>query len=241
MEKIPLSGTNEINVHADVSMVSIIRDTTLQVRTRLDESLVKKYARELSNGAAFPPVLLANIDGKLFLIDGFHRHSAYHSEGMCEIPAIIEPMNRRQALCRAAKANLAHGKPLNATERRRAFRKFIKGGGYRLPKNKWMSYRELARALGGIGGHTTIRSWMAQDFPRIYQDMGDERIIGSGIGEPPRIDVEAHNDRQATQALTDALNFFMLLKDPTNRYDRHDQALRLLEEMNKTTMVKSEF
>ena len=37
--------------------------------------------------------------------------------------------------------------------------------------------------------------------------MGDERIIGSSIGGAPRIDVEAHNDRQATQALTDALNF----------------------------------
>lgn len=59
-------------------------------------------------------------------------------------------------------------------ERRTDFRKFIRGGGYRLPKNKWMSYRELAEALGGIGGHTKIRSWMTKDFPRIYQDMGDE-------------------------------------------------------------------
>jgi hypothetical protein len=46
--------------------------------------------------------------------------------------------------------------------------------------------------------------------------MGDERIIGSDIGEPPRINVEADNDRQATQALTDALNFFTLLADRFN-------------------------
>ncbi len=242
MEKLTLSGTNEFNPFTDgVSMTSIIRDTTLQVRTRLEDGLVRKYARELRNGAIFPPILLANIDSKLFLIDGFHRHSAYHSAGMQEIPAIIEPISRRQALCRAAKANLGHGKPLNATERRTAFRKFIRGGGYRLPKNKWMSYRELAEALGGIGGHTTIRSWMAKDFPRIYQAMGDERIIGSSIGEPPRIDVEAENDRQAKQALTDALNFFMLLTHPWNRFERHEQALKLLEEMNKTTMAEPEF
>lgn len=178
-----MRSINEINPLTNGAyMTSIIRDATFQVRTRIDDGLVRKYTRELSNGATFPPVLLASIDGKLFLIDEFHRHSAYHSSGMQEMPAIIEPMCRRQALCRAAKANLSHGKPLNAKERRTAFRKFIKGGGYRLPKKKWMSYRELAEAMGGIGGHTTIRSWMAKDFPGIYKAMGDERIIGSSKG-----------------------------------------------------------
>lgn len=61
------------------------------------------------------------------------------------------------------------------------------------------------------------------------------------MGGPPRIDVEAHNDRQATQALTDALNFFMLLTHPWNRFERHQQAMKLLEEMNKTTMSEPEF
>src|SRR5579871_844875 len=227
-----MNAMGEKNEPVDVSMEVIIRDFTLQVRTQLDDGLVRKYARELSNGAVFPSILLANIGGGLFLIDGFHRHSAYHSLGIRQIPAIIEPMNRRQALCKAALANLANGKPLNATERRKAFRKFIRGGGYRLSKDKWMSYREVAMALGGIAGHTTIRSWMAKDFPRIYQAMGDERIKGSSIGEPPRIDVEGENNRQAAQALTDALNFFLLLTDPTNRYQRYEQALGLLEAMN---------
>ncbi len=48
---------------------------------------------------------------------------------------------------------------------------------------------------------------MTKDFPRIYQDMGDESNYRFKYWGPPRIDVEAHNDRQATQALTDALNF----------------------------------
>ncbi len=236
-----LTTTGESNGPIDVSMASIIRDATFQVRTRLDEGLVRKYARELSNGAVFPPILLASIDGKLFLIDGFHRHSAYHTLGSREIPAIIEPMNRREALCKAAITNLTHGKPLNAIERRAAFRKFIRGGGYRHSKDKWMSYRELAEALGGIAGHTTIRNWMEKDFPRIYEEMGDERIKGSGIGEPPRINVEAENNRQAAQALTDALNFFLLLSDSTNRYERHEQVLKLLEVMDETTRDKPDF
>ena len=104
-----------------------------------------------------------------------------------------------------------------------------------------MSYRELAEALGGIAGHTTIRSWMAKDFPRIYKAMGDERIKGSGIGEPPRINVEAENNQQVAQALTDAFNFFSLLTDATNRYERYEQAVRLLEAMNKTAMEKPDF
>lgn len=54
MEKPSLSGANEINEPTAISMALIIRDTTLQVRTRLDDSLVRKYARELRNGAIFP-------------------------------------------------------------------------------------------------------------------------------------------------------------------------------------------
>ncbi len=96
MEKLSLNDSNEVNVPSDVSMTLIIRDVTLQVRTRLDGGLVRRYARELHNGEAFPPILLANIDGKLFLIDGFHRHSTYHDAGMQEIPAITE-QNESQA------------------------------------------------------------------------------------------------------------------------------------------------
>ena len=80
-----------------------------------------------------------------------------------------------------------------------------------------MSYREIAEALGGHVGHTTIYNWMKKDFPRISKAMGSRRSGGKGNGEPPRIDVQGQYRREAIQAFQDTLNMYRLLTCPIDR------------------------
>lgn len=223
-----MSQQNEI---VSVGLESVVRDPAMQVRNRMEDRLVRDYAKAMENGAAFPPIQLAEVNGALLLVDGWHRHAAAHSIGREVMDAVVTKMTRKEAQKASATANTRHGKPLKSSEYRTAFKNFIKGGGHKRTDGKLMSYRDLATALGGQVGHTTIRNWMRKYFPRIADAYGPEGPHGSSTAEPPRIDVEGNNFRQTRQALTDALNLYRLLGNPENRYMIIRQAERALSLM----------
>ena len=82
----------------DIPLDSIVRSEEFQVRSRMNPSLVRKYAKAMESGNQFPPVQLADIKGKLFLVDGWHRHSAANSLNHETIGAVVTPMTRFEAL-----------------------------------------------------------------------------------------------------------------------------------------------
>ncbi|MCP5239686.1 MAG: ParB N-terminal domain-containing protein [Zoogloeaceae bacterium] len=200
-----------------VDMKQITRDPKLQVRNQVDQKLVRQYATAMSNGAEFPPIHLAEVKGALILVDGWHRQAALHSLGRHEVLAKVTPMTAVEAMREAALANTRHGKPLKPTERRNVFKNFVQGKGHKKSNGSLMSYREIAEALGGHVGHTTIYNWMKKDFPRISKAMGVEAERGKGNGEPPRIDVQGQYRREAIQAFQDTLNMYRLLTCPIDR------------------------
>jgi hypothetical protein len=52
-----------------VLLRDILRDDSLQVRATMQQSVISKYAEALAAGAEFPPVVLAYIDGSLYLVE----------------------------------------------------------------------------------------------------------------------------------------------------------------------------
>jgi hypothetical protein len=195
----------------------------------------------MENGSVFPPIQLADIKGKLFIVDGWHRHSAATSLNYGTIEAAVTPMTRPQALQAAALANTRHGAALKPKERRTAFQTFIKGKGHKKSNGSLMSYREISEALGGHVGHTTVFGWMQKDFPKIAKDMGVEAERGKGSGEPPRIDVELGYFKEASQAVTDTLNLYDLLTDPERRYEIIEQMHKAIKHMEKAAHSKPQF
>ena len=225
----------------EVSLKAIIRSEEYQARSHMIPGLVRQYAKAMENGSPFPAIQLADINGALFLVDGWHRHAAATSLNLGAIDAVITPMTRSEALRAAALANNTHGAPLKPKERREAFRLFVKGKGHKNPDGSLMSYRDIATALGGHVGHTTIYGWMEKDFPKVAQAMGVDAVRGKGNGEPPRIDLELKYFRDTSQALTDTQRLYELLKDPENRYAIIQQMGRALEEMKAAPHTAPEF
>ncbi len=200
-----------------ISLSDITTHPDFQMRNKVDNALVQKYAKAISNGATFPPIKIALVDGQYILVDGWHRHAATARAHLNDIEAIITPMTHGEALQAAALANSAHGKPLSQTEKRKAFKAFIKGGGHRLPKRKIMSYRALAATLGGTNGHTTIRQWMAKDFPSIHKLMGGDSS-GCGSAEP-RAYLPKRSTRELMLDISNIAHLARLERDPYKRYD----------------------
>lgn len=225
----------------DIPLDSIVRSEEFQVRSRMNPSLVRKYAKAMESGNQFPPVQLADIKGKLFLVDGWHRHSAANSLNHETIAAEVKPMTRSEALQAAALANTRHGESLKPKEIRPAFKTFIKGRGHKKSNGDWMSYREISQALGGHVGHTTIHGWMQKDFPGIAEGMGVEAVRGKGYGNPPRVDVQGGYFKEARQTIADTLNLYDLLKDPERRYEIIQQMHLAIKHMEQATHTKPEF
>lgn len=217
-------------------------DELYQARSGVQYKQVTAYANAMKNGHKFPPVRLAWIDGKksLTVIDGWHRLNAVMSLGVETVPAIVERMSFREAMGRAARANLGHGLPLKKTELRRVFKLFIKSGDNRKKNKQLMSYREISTALNGCVGHTTIANWMKKDFPKIARMMGGIEH-GNSQADLPRVDVQAHYHSQAYVGLEQAKVNFKELTCPQARYTLYEMARQMVAEMGQYPMEQPEF
>ena len=72
-----------------------------------------KYGQAMRQGAIFPPILLTRLEGKVLLIDGWHRLEARKQLGQKEVDAeFIECADKDEALVQAVKANQTHGYPM---------------------------------------------------------------------------------------------------------------------------------
>ena len=101
----------------ELPMDELILDPNLNLRDRLDEFTVERYAEAWQR---MPPVTVFEVEGRWLLADGLHRHAAAVLLGKKTIPAEVRPGAFADALDFVAGVNLFHGLPLTRSERRRA-------------------------------------------------------------------------------------------------------------------------
>ena len=183
--KAPLPAPTETHT---VLIKNLVRDPGFQVRSRLDDATVSRYANVIAEGCTMPPIRVALVNGALVVVDGHHRLAAHEQRGALEIEAEIIKASADEAQWLAAVANMAHGLPLRGKEIRTVFRAMLKARkhlakpttGAMMP-GKLLSYRELAALMGGVVRHTSLHKWMREDFPDIARRMAD-----AGTGEASR-------------------------------------------------------
>lgn len=100
-----------------VPLDDIVLEPSLYLRDRLDDFTVERYADSWDR---LPPVTIYEVEGTLYLADGFHRHAAAVMLGRRTMPAEIRVGTMTDALDFVASVNLFHGLPLTRAERRRA-------------------------------------------------------------------------------------------------------------------------
>ena len=205
-----------------VALADIKQDWSLQVRATLDDGQIKLYTSQLLQGVEFPPVALADIDGVLFLVDGWHRMAANKAAGNTKVRARVTSMSHKDAVWEAARANLTNGLPLKRAAHRAIFRAFIAADKHWSKPGRRgtrLTYRDIAAALGTGTVYTTVRNWMKADHPDIYQAMGDK---GAGFNSAPelaRYDPQTGFMAQALDAATRVHAMADLLACPHDRAD----------------------
>lgn len=155
-------------------VADIIRDERLQLRTKVTQTTVKKYAEALQSGASFPPIKVADIGGDYYLVDGWHRVAAHELCFRDVVEAEIYPCpSITAALLMATTANLTHGRPLTTKEKRKAVNEFIRNEGHIFIKASGRKALRTYRELGELFQlhHTTMRNWVQRDFPELAEAM----------------------------------------------------------------------
>lgn len=224
-----------------ITLGEVIVLDDLQVRHRLDPVKVRAYATAMKNGSVFPPLLFARLNGRLHLVDGFHRYAALNANGTDWCNGIVrEVRSLEEARWLGAHANLRHGKQLNKREVREAFQAYIRAGQHREGQRKGQSksYREIAEEMAGVS-HVTIINWMRKDFPRLARAMGG--FEGRGKGDPRRVSPCVVAARQAREAIELASRVLPMIDDGVARYDLLERVNALAEELKNGPLEDSDF
>jgi hypothetical protein len=100
-----------------IPVEDLVLDPRLNLRDRLDADTVERYVETWDR---LPPVTVFEVEGRLLLADGIHRHAAAATLGKRAIRAQVLAGTFEEALDFVAGANLNHGLPLSRSERRRA-------------------------------------------------------------------------------------------------------------------------
>jgi hypothetical protein len=148
---------------------SIKTHPRLQVRGGTDDRTVERYAKAWGGAHDFPPIALAEIGRKLYVIDGHHRLQAAQLAGVTSIYATQKRMTLDQAHREALRANQDHGKSLSNKEKQAALRGYIDAGlhlddDWKLPKSlRTIAYECPVYTFQHIG--RKLKEWEI-DVPR---------------------------------------------------------------------------
>ena len=183
-----------------LSLTQLCRSRDFQIRAKLCRQTANRYASTIKAGGDMPPLQVALVDGVHILVDGFHRAAAYEALGYEEVDVEVTPATRDEALWMAAQANTRHGLPLTNKEHREVFRRYIRTRQHMKGKRR-KSYREMQDDLRKP--FTTLRNWMAEDFPSIYRAMGggNNKAEGGLPDQPPPPPTDARDALKALEAV----------------------------------------
>lgn len=162
-----------------VALDDLVLDASMQCRAGgVVPAVVSEYAEALREGVEFPPIQAIQVDGTLYVVDGWHRYAAAGQAGRKTIQVYVKEGTRRDALLEAVKANSDHGLQRTQEDKRKAVRLLLMDA-------EWckLSSRELA-------GLVAVSHTFVDQMRRAYSTAKGEVLTDARAshvdGEPPQ-------------------------------------------------------
>jgi len=207
-----MTGTTIVSVN----VADLILDATYQARAKLDHGAVRRYADMMRANVKFPPIVIAKLNGAPVVIDGWHRVTAATRTKQATLSAVVIEKGEHELAWLAAEANLKHGVPLKASERRNVFRAFVRAGRHRTGR-KIKASREIAAELYGLISHTSVMNWMREDFPAVWRQMARRDEEPRADGGLPETDPEVRFQEAIRRATSEVVAHSRGVADPAKR------------------------
>ena len=125
----------------NIELISIDKGT--QSRVAISQDTVDDYARQMEDGAKFPPVIVFHDGVEYYLADGFHRYFATRKLTRITIDVDVVKGTLREAILYSLKANKLHGLRPTIDDKRKSVTLMLLD-----PEWKLWADREIARHCG---------------------------------------------------------------------------------------------
>lgn len=137
-----------------------------------DWTTLDDYIHSLQKGEVFPPIDVFDVEGELFLVDGFHRYKSHEKVGVVDIEATLHTGSFEDALHFARyKANRKNGMRMSTEDKRSIVLSTLKDEKY-----SSLTTRELG-ALCGVS-----HAYIAKVKNRLEEEAKkDEKDIVTGL------------------------------------------------------------
>lgn len=107
-----------------VKISDLVEDEEIYPRLKVGWLTAYQYAQAMRAGSIFPPVMAGQFEGKLYLIDGWHRVQAKKYLKEEYIDAHVRKFDTKQDMfVESVKLNVTHGRPLSVQEKARIIHK----------------------------------------------------------------------------------------------------------------------
>jgi uncharacterized ParB-like nuclease family protein len=167
----------------EVRMVPFREQTGVERRSE-DHISAMRFVLEAAQGTELEPVLVAEVQGSRYLVDGHHRLMAYRRAQREAIPARVIPMGRAKAVLVSKLVNCTgRALEMHAEQRRDAAWQYLaavtKRGAVSLPA------RESTRTVGALFsiGHSTVVR-MLRRLPKVNPVDWSTAALDPGTGFP---------------------------------------------------------
>lgn len=169
-------------------------DKELYPRMETNWMTAYSYSQAMRSGEVFPPIIVGSFEGKLYVVDGWHRVEAKKMLKEQYVQGIVKDYNDKKTLfLDAIKYNISHGKPLSSQEKVRLIYKLKEEMGFdvaqiigivKVPMDKIELFK--ARVLTGVDGKpiflksVVARSRASDEAKRaVNQDvLGSFNVVG---------------------------------------------------------------
>lgn len=134
----------------EIALADIMLDPRFQARKGVDLDTVKRYADLYEDGVHLPPLEGINLDGQVYLIEGWHRYNALKRAELETCDIIISQGTAAQAKRMAAGSNATHGKPRSPEDTKVVVRLALESIG-EMDEGEWQAWLTEKRQRAPMG------------------------------------------------------------------------------------------
>jgi transposase len=180
-----------------VDLAALILDERLQSRAGVDPDTVAEYEDALRRGAEFEALWAVEIDGGLYLVDGWQRYEAAERVGIVEFPVRVWFGTWEEAVELAAQCNARHGRPRTRADLAktiamlRTLPQWREASAVAIAKHVGVSHATISRVLAKLEEpDASFSGEKDADKPLIQNEATPDEAVNRREPEPKRITVK---------------------------------------------------
>lgn len=238
MKKQQEQQKTEAHEEITIPIDAIICAPEFQVRDKIHDNVIKDYITKLEAGEDLGRLQVAELEGCLFLISGWHRLLAMKALKRKTVDVEVKRnITTHEAGWLAAESNLKHGLRLSSeNERYNVFLRYMWAKKDVDIWSKVKSFAQQSKELHGCISDQTVSNWTKKYFPDRYRLHGKQEFAEPQQQEVKKIPYKNFYEKQVIKQFERCVEMWAGIDNPKGK----KRVLKALKKMFKEQQEDSE-